>query len=273
MPYIRNYVGLLSFFMTFTNLIPHDFIFHRKKKRLKYKRYNWIVHVLHGVDHIFLHDQIAYKDCAVWGQRQNHTVFAVSSVLQWAATKSHSSIFFESDRSVLLFFVLMPWEQVENLVALFSCVHMSITWTCFQFGYVFARSGDTLTWQGGTCLSLFFKKSCLLFIFAKNTLKQSGCDKFQRGWTSWSTSCCCAKLRGKKPIKMYLLHQIWCWCLVITIWRGTPGCGMIVVSNYRSCWMLSLSLGECVHHMWCTVLSTTLVSLRSSQDIQKSVGN
>lgn len=104
--------------------------------------------------------------------------------------RKHSFGHFSPSLSVLFdYFVLMPQEQVECLVVFFNslCGAWAITWTCCEFGYVFAQTGDTVLTRG--CLVLFFWRSHGFCLFLPrliwNKLEVTSC----RGRMRWSTMC------------------------------------------------------------------------------------
>lgn len=178
----------IFFFLTFTYLTRHGFIFHRKKKRLKFKRYIWIVALRPCCAWCeSCWDFYAWSDCiqrlpvgscvrcTMWGcdwcsdfywwaslKRRHPAIF------QCCINSIHSGIFSESARSFwpFCFDAFRAGGKFGCFLWLCLCAHernlgVFSVWWC----YCTERGRSDLT-RGHVFVVLFFqKKSWLLFVF------------------------------------------------------------------------------------------------------------
>lgn len=217
-----------------------DFVFHRRKKRLKCKRYIWIIESLYmfctvwitqsvtGI-FLFMHDPIAEKDCVHMFRRTLSLlkiVIVIGSVnivcsvthmasnkpgQRWGCSELEQTFMKLSQRNILqvcqdvfTFLVLIPKKNAWT----FRCLLLKLGLHAREdnsdmFGFVVL--GDGAHWLDRMTFFFFFLKETMAFVpFLPRAIwakwMWSRCDKFQRRWRRRSTSCSYTILREKEKI-------------------------------------------------------------------------
>ena len=143
--------------------------------------------------------------------REDITVFAVSTVLQWVFWNIHIDIFSESANTVWLF---LFWSRKNRWEVLLCCSSMPVsTWArCHK-----CRGMRWLDKGNESAPPPPFFKEVMAFVSLCQEFKQSGCDKFQWRWRRWSSCRYFAILRGNKLKNLYVVTAgcIWGWMMCL----------------------------------------------------------
>lgn len=213
------------------------FVFHRRKKRLKCKRYIWIIESLYKFCTVWITQRLGFFfSCMIRLQRKTvctcsgelsllKIVLVIGSVnivcsithmasnkpgQRWGCSELEQTFMKLSQRNILQvcqdvfpFLVLIPKKNAWT----FRCLLLKLGLHAREdnsdmFGFVVL--GDGAHWLDRMTFFFLFKEAMAFVPFLPRAIWRkwtwSGCDKFQRRWRRRSTSCSHAILRKRKNI-------------------------------------------------------------------------